>query len=355
MGASASRLALLCAAVVAAAPDPEAKHAGVLHPTELQAQPASTASFSADAAAAYVSTFRIMETHPHCETTPCRAFTEGLAFDEAGTLFESNGGYNDNPYRGLRRVDPATGRSVGQTLAPQQGQFVEGLAVMPDGRMVQLTYREHQINEYRNGAPAQEVQHVRTVAMPAGPAEGWGLTRSADGSTLYMTDSTQMLFHINATSLEVIRSVPLHDPRLGASAAASAGVAAAQQAAGTGRTIWGANELELVGDEVWANVYPTCAGSGGTRVICDHSECIARINPESGEVVGWIDLTSLLEHEPEATRATIIDSVLNGIAYHAPSDRLLVTGKNWQSIYRVAIEPTQHDASHVQSVCRLAD
>ena len=56
------------------------------------------------------------------------------------------------------------------------------------------------------------------------------------------------------------------------------------------------NELEFVEGQIFANVW--------------HSDRIARISPQTGEVVGWIDLTGLLSPvyrlEPEA--------VLNGIA-----------------------------------------
>ena len=94
--------------------------------------------------------------------------------------------------------------------------------------------------------------------------------------------------------------------------------------------------------------------SGGTRTLCDHSECVARIDPQTGHVRGWIDFVSLVEREPETVRADLMNSVFNGIAYHAPTDQLLVTGKNWDHIYRVGIEPTDLGAEHVESVCRLA-
>ena len=161
---------------------------------------------------------------------------------------------------------------------------------------------------------------------------------------LYVTDSTDRLLHVNASSFEVLRTVRINDPRLDH---------------GNGRSIYGVNELELVGNEVWGNVYPTCAagldGDDNRRELCGlHSECVARIDPATGRVNGWVDFTSLLEREPAQVRATIADSVFNGIAYHAPSDRLLVTGKNWDHLYRVAIEPTEDGAERVERVCNLA-
>ena len=77
-------------------------------------------------------------------------------------------------------------------------------------------------------------------------------------------------------------------------------------------------------------------GAGGARSICDHSECVVRIDPATGHVLGWVDFTSLLDREPSAAHDSM-NRVFNGIAYDGGTDRLLVTGKNWDSIYRVAI------------------
>ena len=58
----------------------------------------------------------------------------------------------------------------------------------------------------------------------------------------------------------------------------------------------------------------------------------ARIAPDSGEVVGWIDLSALY---PRAGRPT--DNVLNGIAYDAATERLFVTGKYWPQLFELEI------------------
>jgi len=82
------------------------------------------------------------------------------------------------------------------------------------------------------------------------------------------------------------------------------------------------NELEWVKGEIFANVWET--------------DRIARIDPKSGRVTGWIDLTGLLptnlvdqEHADE--------NVLNGIAYDAAHDRLFVTGKCWPKLYEIKL------------------
>jgi glutamine cyclotransferase len=80
------------------------------------------------------------------------------------------------------------------------------------------------------------------------------------------------------------------------------------------------NELEWVNGEVWANVWQT--------------DRIVRINPANGEVVGWIDLTGLLQ--PEDADPDEVD-VLNGIALDETTGRLYVTGKLWPVMYQIEI------------------
>ena len=65
-----------------------------------------------------------------------------------------------------------------------------------------------------------------------------------------------------------------------------------------GRPIERLNDLEMVNGELFANVWG--------------ADVIARIDPASGKVVGWIDLTGLL---PPGMRGTSNpDAVLNGPA-----------------------------------------
>jgi glutaminyl-peptide cyclotransferase len=81
------------------------------------------------------------------------------------------------------------------------------------------------------------------------------------------------------------------------------------------------NELEWVKGQIFANVWLT--------------HRIARIDPTSGKVVGWIDLGGLVP-KPE-TLADPVNDVLNGIAYDARHDRLYVTGKCWPKLYQIRL------------------
>jgi glutamine cyclotransferase len=89
---------------------------------------------------------------------------------------------------------------------------------------------------------------------------------------------------------------------------------------GDGQPVARLNELEWIEGEVWANVWLT--------------DLIARIDPATGQVLGWIDLTGLL---PDEDRAVQRVDVLNGIAYDAATGRLFVTGKWWPKLFEIEL------------------
>ena len=78
------------------------------------------------------------------------------------------------------------------------------------------------------------------------------------------------------------------------------------------------NELEYLNGSVYANIW--------------REEKIAVINPQTGQVTAWIDLTGILD-----LRNQDPNNVLNGIAYDADGDRLFVTGKMWSHIFEIKL------------------
>jgi glutamine cyclotransferase len=128
--------------------------------------------------------------------------------------------------------------------------------------------------------------------------EGWGLTH--DGSGLILSDGTSTLRFIDLDTYEETRAVEVRD-RDG--------------------PVFNINELEYIDGEVFANIWQT--------------ERIARIDPESGSVVGWLDLSGIADSLDENT---IVD-VLNGIAYDVEGSRLFVTGKLWPMLFEIEIIP----------------
>ena len=191
-----------------------------------------------------VYSYRVVHSYPHDPT----AFTQGLAFD-GDVLYEGTGLLGQSA---LRRVDLTTG-TVQQERRLAPDLFGEGVTVYA-GRIVQLTWQSH----------FGYIYHARTMT-PVGQfdytTEGWGITQ--DGRHLIMSDGTATLYFLDPSSFHVTRRIEVHTP--------------------DGQPVTGLNELEYVGAEVYANVWPT--------------DRIVRIAPATGLVVGWIDLTGLLGPE----------------------------------------------------------
>ena len=273
---------------------------------------------------AYVSTYEVVMEFPHDPN----AFTQGLIFDAHGQLYESDGLYRQSA---VRIVEPRTGASTKRVANPAH-HFGEGLAIVGE-RMLQLTWKEQVVNEFS----LPDLQHKHSHKLPCGHgadahgarcAEGWGL--AYDGAKLYMTDSTDKLFFLDPTTLRSVAPPrQIYDPRME-------------------RPVHGVNELEWVDGELWGNVLPLYQGEA--------SECIVRLNASDATVLGWIDARGLLARQRDTVRRQPHNLVLNGIAYHEPSKRLYVTGKQWDHMYQVRVKaaPPEHQtAQFVEANCHL--
>ncbi len=224
-------------------------------------------------------TYEVVNAYPHDP----RAFTQGLVYHE-GALYESTGLRGESS---LRRVELDTGRVL-QWLNVPDRYFAEGLALWED-RLIQLTWTSGEAFAYDR----ETFDKVDTFSYPT---EGWGLTH--DGARLIMSDGTSTLYFRDPETFEETDRVVVRD----------------------GETaIRNLNELEYVDGEVWANVWLT--------------DRIARVDPETGEVRGWIDLAGLLP----ASERTAQTDVLNGIAYDPEGGRLFVTGKLWPKLYEIEV------------------
>jgi glutaminyl-peptide cyclotransferase len=233
---------------------------------------------SADATPEYG--YQVVHAYPHDAT----AFTEGL-FYLNGFLYESTGLEGQS---NIRKVDLATGAVVRQrALAP--AYFGEGIVNWKD-RLIQLTYQTQ----------VGFIYDLDTFAPKGGfryPGEGWGLTQ--DGVHILMSDGTSAIRILDPDTLYEVGRINVTDH---------------------GQPVRAINELEWVKGEILANIWQT--------------DQIARIDPKSGHVVGWIDLAGLL---PAADRTADPDAVLNGIAYDAQNDRLFVTGKHWPKLFEIRL------------------
>lgn len=222
---------------------------------------------------------RVIARHPH-DTT---AFTEGLLIDH-GTLYESTGreGQSD-----IRRVDRATGRVLARVRLPPN-LFGEGIVAYRH-QLFSVTW--HGGRGFRWSLPG-----LRRTGGFRYTGEGWAMTD--DGSRLILSDGTPVLRFLDPATQRVTRRLTVTVQ---------------------GRAVEQLNELEYVNGEILANIWMT--------------PYIARIDPASGHVVGWIDLTPLVAEVALADR----DSVPNGIAYDRDAHRLFVTGKNWPTLFEIAV------------------
>jgi len=228
-----------------------------------------------------VSGFTVVQSWPHDPN----AYTQGLVYRD-GKLYEGTG---LNGQSSLREVELETGAVLRRRPLERQ-HFGEGIALFK-GRLYQLTWRSH-VGFIYDAATLQQVGQFNY------PTEGWGLTE--DGTSLIMSDGSSTLRFLDPVTLAVKRSVVVTD---------------------AGREISQLNELEYVKGEIYANVFM--------------SDEIARIDPATGRVTGWLDLSGLLA--PEDRTGT--ENVLNGIAYDAARDRLLVTGKLWPKLFHIRLVP----------------
>jgi glutaminyl-peptide cyclotransferase len=219
--------------------------------------------------------YTVVNTFPHDPT----AFTEGLVYQD-GFLYESTGLNGEST---VRRVNLTSGEVL-QEIALSNQYFGEGLAIV-DGKLVQLTYTT------QVGFVYDRVSFERLGNFTY-QTEGWGLTD--DGSRLIMSDGSSNLSFLNPETYQKTGQIQVHDGNV---------------------SIADLNELEYINGEVYANIFTQAK--------------IAMINPASGVVTAWIDLTGLVNVNP--------DGVLNGIAYDAAGGRLFVTGKNWSHLYEISL------------------
>lgn len=223
--------------------------------------------------------FKIIKTYTHDKD----AYTQGL-FYHNGVLYEATG------LRGassLRKVNLENGEIM-QSSINENDIFGEGITLY-NNKIIQLSWRAQTgfVYDKETFGLLREFNY---------PTEGWGITTIGD--KLYMSDGTSFIYILDPESFIQIGKLQVFDNK------------------GAVRNL---NELEYIKGEIYANIYM--------------SDKIARIDPKSGKVLAYIDLSRILT---EKDKYPGID-VLNGIAWDEQNKRLFVTGKKWGKLFHIEL------------------
>jgi glutaminyl-peptide cyclotransferase len=223
--------------------------------------------------------YKIVHTYPHDN----EAFTQGLVYDK-GIMFEGTGQKTGSS---LREVELQTGKVVRQHNL-DASLFGEGIALYRD-RIYQVTW-ENKVGFIYDRATFNVINKIYYST------QGWGLTTVND--KLVMSDGSNILAFYEPDMFTMVSRIEVYDNE---------------------KKVESLNELEYINGEIWANIWM--------------SDLIARIDPVSGKILGYIDLKGIL---PEADKTPETD-VLNGIAYDKEGNRIFVTGKNWPKLFEIRI------------------
>eukprot|EP01127_Copromyxa_protea_P002672 TRINITY_DN1260_c2_g2_i2.p1 TRINITY_DN1260_c2_g2~~TRINITY_DN1260_c2_g2_i2.p1 ORF type:complete len:319 (-),score=62.06 TRINITY_DN1260_c2_g2_i2:21-977(-) len=229
-------------------------------------------------------TYTVLATYPH---NP-ESFTQGLEIFN-GNLYEGTG-LNDKSK--LLLVDLETGKEI-KSLRLPRAYFGEGITVFKE-KIYQLTWRSRLGFIY-------DRETFEKTGMWTYPHEGWGLTH--DDRFLIVSDGSNVIRYwdpetLEDTDFQVVREVHVKYA--------------------DGKPATRLNELELIGGDIWANVW--------------QQNKILIIDPETGFVKGIVDLQGL-----QQTNGKAHGDVLNGIAYSKSTESIYVTGKLWDTLYHIKI------------------
>ena len=223
--------------------------------------------------------YRVVHVYPH----DIDAFTQGLVYDK-GVLFEGTGQKTGSS---LREVELQTGKVIRQHNL-DASLFGEGIALYRD-RIYQVTW-ENKVGFIYDKATFNVINKIYYST------QGWGLTTAND--RIVMSDGSNILAFYEPDMFTMVSRIEVYDNE---------------------KKVDSLNELEFINGEIWANIWM--------------SDLIARIDPESGKVLAYIDLKGIL---PESDRSTETD-VLNGIAYDKEGNRIFVTGKKWPKLFEIRL------------------
>ena len=224
--------------------------------------------------------YNVLKVYPHDTSS----YTEGLVYYN-NALYESGGEYGQSK---LYKANIETGKAE-KEIKIDSAIFGEGISII-DNKLYQLTYREHKVFVY-------DLNTFKKIKEMEWPYEGWGMT--TNGKQLIISTGGSNLYFVNPDDFKIIKSVGVTDNY---------------------GPVGNVNELEFVNNIIYANVY--------------QSDYIIKIDPETGKVLGKIDLTGILAKSGQQNDNA---EVLNGIAYDSAKNSLYITGKYWSALFEIKL------------------
>ena len=235
------------------------------------------------------------------------SFIQGLLWDtERGQLLESTGQYGESVTQWLvidenkDEISPTGAKDYDKT------DFGEGISALPDGRWIELTWRERKVRFLDHNS----LEELSTMAMWDDVKAGWGITLDAEKEILYVSDGSEKITRVDANTLQELSQMTVYQTN--------------------GTPVPLINELEFVGGYIWANVF--------------YQDAMVKICPCNGMIL------DVLNFEPlrMAEMAMVKDlgqlsgydhnnNVCNGIAYDAREDVYFVTGKRWNTMFKIKL------------------
>lgn len=219
--------------------------------------------------------WKVIETYPH----DTNAFTEGLLYQN-GFFYESTGLQGSST---VRKVEVTTGKVI-SSHSLDDTYFGEGLTNWAS-TLIQLTWQSQIGFVY-------DTETFTVLKNFSYSGEGWGLTH--DDKYLIRSDGTHTLYFWDPVTFTQVKTLDVQEDS---------------------QPISLLNELEYINGVIFANVWLSWK--------------IVMIDPANGQVIGWLNVTKIIDNAPD---------VLNGIAYDAQNDRLFITGKDWGKMFHIQIE-----------------
>ncbi|MGD0341810.1 MAG: glutaminyl-peptide cyclotransferase, partial [Bacteroidales bacterium] len=223
--------------------------------------------------------YKVVHTYPHDKD----AFTQGLFYDE-GILYEGTG---QEASSSLRKVELETGKVL-QLLSLPSNLFGEGITLF-NSRIFQVTWQSR-VGFVYDKSTFKQINKIYYQT------EGWGLTTMDDN--IVMSDGSNVIYFLEPETFTVVSRIEVYDNE---------------------HMVDSLNELEYINGEIWANIWMT--------------DLIARIDPATGKVLGYINMEGILNDPQTDTKV----NVLNGIAYDKSGNRIFVTGKNWPKLFEISV------------------